>query len=249
MDWYRHFYTKEFIELVGFASAEQTRTEANFVKHALSLAAGSKVLDLCCGYGRHTKALADSTDWEITGLDLSDDYLAVARAQFSAPNVEYHHGDMRDVPFENHFDAVINLFTSFGFFESDEENEQVLRQVHRALKPRGVFLLDYENKIHFISNDVKKKRRDWKVGEDGQCYLFENEYDVLNEREIFKVSVIENGRLKEVTGYNIRLYGFPEIKRMLSENGFGVVSVWGDYDGSAYSVESRRLITLSRKLA
>ena len=102
MNWYRLFYTKEFIDLVGFASAEQTRIEAVFVKRVLSLPAGSKVLDLCCGFGGHTKVLAEST-----GLDLSEDYLNIARTEFFAPNIVYRHGDMRDIPFENHFGAVI----------------------------------------------------------------------------------------------------------------------------------------------
>ena len=248
MAWYRRFYAKEFIDLVGFSSPEQTQKEANFVKRALNLPADSTVLDLCCGFGRLTKELADSTGWQMTGFDLSEDYLAIARTEFSAPKIEYCQGDMRSLPFEKCFDGVINMFTSFGFFESDEENEVVVQQVCKSLKPRGVFLLDYENKINFINNEVLRKQHDWKAGANGRYYLFENEYDLMNEREIFKVIVLENGEACETIGYNIRLYSLPEIKQMLSRNGFSVVDVWGDYDGRTYSVESRRLITLSRKL-
>ncbi len=248
MEWFKRFYSNQFIDLVGFASEEQTELEATFVKKVMRLPAKASVLDLCCGYGRHTQLLARISDWRMTGMDLSEDYLEIARNRFAAPNVVYHQGDMRNIPFDEKFDGLINLFTSFGFFETDEENESVLRQIHTVLRKDGFFLLDYENKFYFVANDVIKKRRDWREGKDGKYYLIENEYDVLREREIFKVSLIRNGKEKVATGYNIRLYSYPEIRRMLLRNGFEIVNVWGDYDGSDFSVESRRLITLSRKI-
>jgi SAM-dependent methyltransferase len=156
-------------------------------------------------------------------------------------------GDMRSLPYECSFDGVINLFTSFGFFDTDEENENVLKEVAKALKPQGVFLLDTENKVHFLVHGVLKQRRTWKLGDDGRMYLIENEYDAKNGREIFRLSIISGGRIKETTGYNIRLYRYPKICRMLSRRGFDVAAVWGDYDRSAYSVDSRRQIILASK--
>jgi hypothetical protein len=155
---------------------------------------------------------------------------------------------MRDISFKNYFDAVINMFTSFGFFDSDRENENVITQVNKSLKKHGLFLLDYENKFYFVFNDVFKKGKYWEKLDDNNYIFYENTYDAMNEREIFNVHFIENGRVKMSSGYNIRLYSFPEISAMLKRNGFEVLDVWGDYHANMYSVRSKRLITLSRKI-
>ena len=249
MKWYERFYQQDFMEVVGFASPEQTEKEVHFVKNTLKCPKTAKILDLCCGYGRHAYLLAKSSDYHITGLDLSDHYLDIANTKFSHPNVTYVKGDMRNLPFETYFDAVINLFTSFGLFDGDEENETVIKQVYKALKPGGLFLLDYENKFYFVYNDVFRKEKSWVKVSDDKYLLFENEFDVENEREIFKVHVLEKGILKETSGYNIRLYSFPEIKKMLAGNHFEIIRTWGDYQGNPYSPLSKRLIILSQKPA
>lgn len=247
MEWFERLYTKDFIELCGFADPEQTKREANFVVKALQLTPDSKLLDLCCGFGRHTYEISKISQCSITGLDLSDEYLAIANAQHAAPNITYRKGDMRDIPFDEEFDAVTNLFTSFGFFDDDAENEQVLKEVHKTLKPKGLFFLDYENKFWFIRNDVLLKHHSWQKKDDETYYLMENRYDVMNEREIFEVNIMKQGRVVEQVGYNIRLYSLPELRAMLNRSGFEIVKIWGDYEGNPYSVHSKRLITLSRK--
>ena len=248
MEWYERFYSKDFMDVVGFASEEQTRQEVQFVIEALDCPKGSKVLDLCCGYGRHSYVLAKSGEVEVTGLDLSDDYLKIARDQYSAPNLTFTKGDMREIPFEKDFDAVVDLFTSFGFFESDEENESVIWQVNKALKVGGLFLLDYENKFYFVYHDVFQKEKLWRKIDEARYYLLENSYDVMTEREIFKAMFIDKGEVKRSSGYSIRLYSYPELQTMLFRNGFEVLKVWGDFQGGPYSVKSRRLITLSKKV-
>ncbi len=248
MEWFKQFYTNDFIEVVGFPSPEQTELETTFVKHVLKLPPHSKILDLCCGYGRHTYSLSKAGDYKMTGVDLSDDYLKMAKSKFSAPNIDYFKGDMRNLSFEDCFDAVINLFTSFGFFDSDDENEKVLKEVNKVLKKNGLFLLDYENKFFFVFNDVFKKEKYWKKIGDNCYYLCESSYDIINEREIFKAHLIKNGKIEATTGYNIRLYSFPEIKRMLIRNGFEIKQVWGNYFFNPYSVKSKRLIILSKKV-
>jgi ubiquinone/menaquinone biosynthesis C-methylase UbiE len=248
MKWYERFYRRDFMEVVGFASAQQTEKEVNFVKDALNCPKNAKILDLCCGYGRHTYLLAKSGNYHMTGLDLSDHYLDIAGTKFSHPQITYVKGDMRNIPYENYFDAVINLFTSFGFFDRDEENETVIKQVYKALKPGGMFLLDYENKFYFVYNDVFRKERYWEKISKDKYLLFENEFDAEKEREVFKVHVLEKGILKETSGYNIRLYSFPEIKKMLAGNQFEIIRTWGDYRGNRYSAHSKRLIILSRSL-
>lgn len=215
---------------------------------ALQLPAGVKILDLCCGFGRHTHLLAQSNDYKITGFDLSEDFLAIARTRFSAPNIKYVQGDMRQLPFKNKFDAVLNLFTSFGYFETDKENEQCLAQINKALKKGGLFFLDYENKFNFVMNEVMKKKRSWFNTRNNQLYLIENDYDFLKEREIVRFRKYQDGFITKEYGYNIRLFSFPELQTMLQKNGFEILSIWGDFNGEPLSMESKRVITLSRKV-
>jgi SAM-dependent methyltransferase len=248
MDWYEQFYTDRFLASVGFADEEQTTRETTFVAKVLDLPKGSRVLDLCCGFGRHARSLAANAGYDMTGYDLSSEYLAMARRDYAHPSLEFVQGDMRNLPFTEAFDAVINLFTSFGYFETDDENEQILQQVHRTLKPNGLFLLDNENKFYFVSETVKQQQQLWVEGDDGIVFLGEHDYDAVQEREIFRVHRVVNGKIEETSGYNIRLYSYPEITAMLSRQGFEIKQVWGDYDGSAFTAQSKRQIILSQKI-
>ncbi len=232
---------------MGFADTAQTEAEVEFLFNVLDFQSNAKVLDLCCGYARHATLMSERSTLHVTGMDLSADYLQIAKQGHAGSNLHFVRGDMRRVPFHDSFDVVINLFTSFGFFETDEENETVLKQIHRALKPGGQFLLDYENKFHFVQNDVLQKERCWWRDDSGSLYLIENSYDANTERERLRVLKFENETITE-SGYNIRLYSLPELKRMLERTGFQLVQVWGDFNAEPYSVQSRRLITLSRKV-
>lgn len=248
MEWYEKLYTKDYINLCGFASPEQTKIEANFVFEVLGLNSKSKLLDLCCGFGRHTYEIAKLTNCQIVGLDLSDDYLSIAKENYSSPNIQYVKGDMRDIKMNVRFDVVTNLFTSFGFFEKDIENEKVISEINKVLKENGLFLLDYENKFHFVFDDVLKKEHHWqKIGNNKYC-IITNRYDIVNEREISSAKIIEEGKDEINIGYNIRLYSLPELQSILRRNGFEIINLWGDFDKTKYSINSRRLITLSRKI-
>ena len=171
----------------------------------LELKDDSKLLDLCCGYGKHAHAIATNTKLNVTGIDLSEDYIKLAKVRYSAPNARFEIGDMRDIPYENYFDAVVNLFTSFGFFEKEEENIQVIKEIYKALKPGGKLLLDFENKFFFVYNDVFNHEKEWKEVNEKTKILLENKYDVIKEREIFLAKFYVNEEICDEVGYNIRL--------------------------------------------
>ena len=139
---------------------ENAALEAAFVQRALDLSPGAEVLDLCCGHGRHAVLLAKA-GLTMTGLDLSEQYLeqAALNAVAAGVGLELVHSDMRQVPFEGRFDAVVNLFTSFGYLNSDEEDMKVLHQVSKVLKPGGRFLIDLINREWVVSNYVQDERK------------------------------------------------------------------------------------------
>src|SRR5947209_6031879 len=124
---------------------EWTERQIEGILTLLALPAGSTILDLCCGHGRHAVPLA-RRGYHVTGQDLSETFLRRAREAADAQHVQVRwvHGDMRRIPFENEFDAAINIFTAFGYLESEDEDQEVLVQVqvHKALKPGGLFVLE-----------------------------------------------------------------------------------------------------------
>jgi len=248
MEWYEKLYQNDYTGLCGFGDSAQTRKEAEFTAEALGLSSDSTLLDICCGFGRHAFEISHLTGCSVAGVDLSDEYLAAAKEKYKSDKIKYVKGDMRDFHVDGKFDTAVNLFTSFGFFDQDDENEKVIRQANLHLKKDGLFLLDIENKFNFIFNDVLKKEDKWQQLDSGKYCLMHNEYDIINEREIFLAKIVEQGKSDVNVGYNIRLYSLPELKVMLNRNGFDLVSFWGDFDKSAYTIYSRRLITLWKKV-
>src|SRR5437588_5494257 len=140
--WYQVFFGEDYLRIYAFPP-EWTERQVEDIVTLLALPAGSTILDLCCGHGRHAIPLAQQ-GYRVTGQDLSEVFLQRARAAAVAQHVQVRwvHGDMRTIPFENAFDAVVNIFTAFGYLESDDEDQRVLEQVHKALRPGGRFLLE-----------------------------------------------------------------------------------------------------------
>ena len=132
--WYLQSFRGDYSEIYTHRSDEQAAREVAFVVPTLGLEAGQRVLDLCCGNGRHLQALAGH-GLQLVGLDRSAELLAEARDRLPA-DVTLLQSDMRHVPVNGGFDAVLNFFTSFGYFQDPADNQQVLQSIARALRPR-----------------------------------------------------------------------------------------------------------------
>ncbi len=138
---------------------ESTRKDVAFLVRQLPLPRHRRVLDLCCGYGRHALGLAEQ-GYQVTGLDRDEVAIAEAahRARAAGQDVTYVLGDMRevsDVP--GTFDAVINMWQSLSYFD-EETNAEVLRQIHRKLTPGGRFIVDLYNRAYFERNQGEKRQ-------------------------------------------------------------------------------------------
>src|SRR5437763_12174515 len=140
--WYQVFFGENYLRMYD-SPPEWTERQVECIVKLLALPPASTILDLCCGHGRHAIPLAQR-GYQVTGQDLSELFLQRARAAADGQHVGvcWVQDDMRSIHFENAFDAVINIFTAFGYLESDDEDRKVLVQVHKALKPGGVFLLE-----------------------------------------------------------------------------------------------------------
>jgi SAM-dependent methyltransferase len=246
--WYKSLFGEEYLRLWA-PSLTQERTDAEIegILRLLELLPGARVLDLCCGHGRHAVPLAER-GFRLTGLDLSETFLAHARraAAERGVKVTWLHGDMRHLPFEGEFDAVVNLFTAFGYFEDEEEDLEVLRGVRRALRPGGKFLLDVMNREslmrRFQPHSITRH-------DDGLLTLDERTLDPLTGCISIRMTVIHPDGKQNEHRFDVRVYSLTELARLLTTAGLELTSYYGGLDGSPWSLERPRLAILATRPA
>jgi SAM-dependent methyltransferase len=216
------------------------------VEQLLALAvipAGAAVLDLCCGIGRHSLELA-RRGFRVTGVDRTQAYLdmAAAAAGREALDLQLVCEDMRTFRREESYDAAINLFTSFGYFEDPRDDQAVVDNVCASLRPGGVLVMQ------LMSKEVLARifrARDW-YEQDGLL--------VLEERKVRQSwSWIESrwilisGRRRVNLDLSHRLYSASELMFLLRERGFADVAAYGAFDGSPYDEKAGRLVVVAFK--
>lgn len=252
MVWYKTFYDEHYLkEYADGLTNERTQREVDFINSTLNLpqaapgtTGGARVLDLCCGHGRHTVELA-TAGYSMVGQDLSATFLDLAKDAAAARDlqIQFVHADMREIPFEGEFDAVINMFTAFGYFD-DVENQKVLDAVARALKPGGKFLIDLLNTLWIIRNF---RPQSWDELSDGTVALTERDYNLLTGNiEELRTYIAPDGSKREVR-LIWRSYIYPELAKMLNCAGLAPIQVFGNFDGSEFTWDSNRMIILAEK--
>lgn len=245
-EWTRKFFSEDYVK--AYPSDHQTEAQVNGVIHLLDLSSPCRILDLACGYGRHTLALWEK-GFDVFGLDNSAKLLDRAAQDTVSRGLEnstpFTQADMRVLPYrDNSFDYVLSLFTSFGYFDTEEEDQVVLGEIARALKPGGKFLLDVLNKEWLMAHF---EERFWKQGEKAKL-LNEMDFDYERGRLNTKRFLIpdDGGEWTELYS-SIRLYTLAEMIRMMRLVGIVFQEVYGDYTGEPYNLEKFRMIIIGEK--
>jgi SAM-dependent methyltransferase len=251
--WYERYFGPDYL-LIDIQP--YTAKEVDFLFKVLGLGKGEKILDVSCGYGRHLLPLY-KRGINIYGADLSLFMLERTAEKINAHKGEQEkkkdissrresrlvQSDNRALPFCGVFDCAINMFNSFGYFESEQDNFRMLVSVADSLKPGGLFMLDLVNR-DFILNHLNQK--DWY--EQKNAVIFERKwFEPLRNRTEIDVSVIDsNGRRNY--HHSIRLYSFTELRMLLEAAGFMVKSVFGGFDGEEFDIHHDRMLILSQSL-
>jgi SAM-dependent methyltransferase len=245
--WYQSFFGRDYLDVYdGSFSRERAALEVSMVEAALALKRGEQVLDLCCGQGRHAVELA-RRGYAVSGLDLSAEYLrltedAASEAGVSVATLE---ADMRAIPAESRFDAVINMYSSFGYLENEAEDARVLASIAKALKSGGRVLLDLLNREWVVHNNGPTE---WHYGPDGTLYLEARQLDLEASRNHVTFTAISaDGRRRELDGHHIRLYTIREMIGGLDAAGLHYEAVYGGYHSEPYSPDTRRMIVIASK--
>ncbi len=217
--------------------------EVDRIVALLRLPSGTRILDLCCGVGRHSLELA-RRGFSVVGVDRTREYLerASREARKQGLEVEFVESDMREFVRPNAFDAVLNLFTSFGYFDDSAEDSQVLRNAWRSLRPGGLLLMDLMGK-EVLARIFRE--RDWSE-EDGTVLLIESKLD-QNWEWIENRWIVLRGDARKEYGITLRLYSAGELRTLLLGCGFTSAFAYGGFGGSPYDHNARRLVMLARK--
>ncbi|OPZ85443.1 MAG: Cypemycin methyltransferase [bacterium ADurb.Bin429] len=243
--WVPEYFGEEYLRLYQFPPS-RTDPEVAFLTEALSarIPLDGRVLDLGCGQGRHAIPLARH-GFHVIGLDVQANLLTVAarRARDAEVDLPLVRGDMRRLPFaDGSFDAVLCLFSAFGYF-ADEENARVLAEVARALKPGGWFVLDVANRDALLRH---AQPRSWKRLPDGALVITTWRWDVWAGRYMHE-QVLVDGDQQRRFSHSVRVYTCTELRELLREVGLTVTDAVGGFRGEALELDAPRLVLIAQR--
>jgi SAM-dependent methyltransferase len=237
MAWYKEWFGEEYLELYSNHDVGEAEGHIDFVESLFAGSAPRAILDLACGAGRHTAALR-RRGYRALGIDLSRTLLAQGEG---LPRIA---GDMRSLPFAaGSFDWVFNFFTSFGYFESEQENQRVLEEVARVLLPRGRLMIDLFNREQVLAHLQPRESRT--LG--GRTVEIERWYDERDERINKRIRLTGGGSPSRTFLESVRAYTPEEVADALVGAGLSVVARFGSFEGGAFAPDSPRLILVARK--
>ena len=227
-------------------SDERLRAAPAEVDQLLTLCpvAHPDVLDLCCGTGRHAVAFAKK-GCRVTGVDRTRMALERARAAAAEAGVavEFVEQDMREFVRPASFDLAVNMFTSFGYFESVDDERRVLRNLQTSLRPGGTLVIDVVGK-EILARGFQETHS--ARGPDGTLFVWRNAIAEAWTRVAGEWHAVREGRARSFK-VDHWIYSGRELRDLLRQAGFGDVSLFGDLAGQEYDTKATRLIAVARK--
>lgn len=242
-EWFEEWFnTEEYLAVYRHRNEEDAVNLYKLITKNILLEQGSKVLDLACGAGRHSILFAEN-GFNVTSVDISDNLLNVARKTASERglNINFIKSDFRKLNLNEKFHLIINLFTSFGYFESDDENEMVIKLVSNHLVNNGYFVIDFFNVVYLRNNLIP-------VSYDKIEGNIVKQERVFEGNRIVKKIMINKKAGKKLHYESVRIYCKDELAALLLNNGLEIQKIFGDYLGNEFDeVKSQRIIIIAKK--
>lgn len=240
------WYETAFAELYPLIYPHRDDASAEVEVEALCASLGAdrgglRVLDVCCGSGRHAAALA-RRGVRAWGMDLSAHLLsrAVGRKELAGRIVR---GDIRALPFAPGFDLVVNLFTSFGYFGEERENRRALSEMMRVVRPGGRLVLDHANRAYVERTLVESDEKT-----AGDYHILQRRW-MEGDRVRKTITVMDGKGHSMELQEDVRLYFPGELVKLLKKHGAAEVVLWGDFNGGAFTPDSQRMIAVATQSA
>ncbi len=244
-DWWKSYFDAQYLrEYEPLFTLERDRQEVARLLEILGLPSGARILDCPCGQGRHAHLLAEA-GFDVDGLDYSTELLDVAKRRGTGRTLRYTRGDMRKLParWTGRFDAVANLFTSFGFFVDPADDRRVVAEFARVLKPDGVLVW------HGGSRDGVMARfldRDWWRSDDGTMIGHERSFDSLSGVMTIHTSW-EGPTARGEREHRIRLYTATRLAELCADAGLIVEEAYDGWRDRPLRPTSSEMVLVARR--
>ena len=235
-NWFASWFDTPYYHIL-YKDRDYTEAKAfmDTLTNYLNLPEDAKILDLACGKGRHSIYL-NELGYDVTGADLSENSIKAASA-YSNEKLHFMVHDMRE-PFDEKFDAIFNLFTSFGYFENDEDNLTTLKAIRDSLSEYGFAVIDFMNVHYVLKNLIPEQEKTV----DGITFHIKKE---LKDNHIYKeISFEHNGKKCSYTE-RVKALTLEDFEAMMEEADINLLDVFGDYKlHKFYKNDSERLIMI-----
>jgi len=219
------------------------KVEVEKVVSLLEIRQNDRILDLCCGTGRHSLELARQ-GFDVVGVDRTTSFIKKAKQKAEKNNlkVEFVVNDMREYCQPNSFNIVMNLFGSFGYFEDPDDDRQVVKNMYASLCSGGKFLIETMGK-EILARGFQE--RDW--SEEGDTLVLAERKPIENWGRIQTRWIVINGDQHVEQTVSVRSYSAVELSSLLSDCGFTNVQVYGGLEGLDYDQGAKRLVVVGTK--
>ncbi|MBC7389754.1 MAG: methyltransferase domain-containing protein [Opitutaceae bacterium] len=239
-EWFEEWFESPYYDLLY---AKRNEEEAGlFLDNLLiylNLSKEAKILDLACGKGRHSIYL-NKKGYNVTGLDLSERSIAYAKT-FQNNSLRFLEQDMR-VPLNSKYNLIVNLFTSFGYFDVEDENVKVLESVKYMLKQDGIFIIDYLNGQKIPTDLNYSDTKEFSGG------YFKIRKTVANGYIIKKIEIIKGTETLNFSE-KVRLYNCTDFENMFKQVGLQILNTFGDYNLNKFDpINSERMIYITKMI-
>ncbi len=238
-EWFESWFDSPYYKLL-YRHRDETEAAA-FIRKLLQeihLEKDAKILDMPCGNGRHAVVMAE-LGYDVSGIDLSERNICEALLNDHS-NLHFFEHDMREQLYTNQFDVVMNLFTSFGYFETDEENKKVMQSISQSLKPNGILVIDF-----FNDNSLRKNLKlSDKIKVDAIEFFIERK---IENNFVLKSIHIKDGDKEFDFEECVQLLELKDFEKYYSPFGLVTEKVYGDYGLNPFTENSERLIIIARK--
>ena len=241
--WYKDWFdTEEYLIVYRSRNEKEAGKLVDIILNNIEINPGSKVLDMACGTGRHSILFARK-GFDITAIDLSKNLLSIARQAAYEENlkINFIRSDIRHFSLTNDFSLAVNLFTSFGYFESDEENFLLIKNAFDHTHSPGYFVIDFLNRTFVEDNLVPETNVEYR-----DRLIFQKRR-IENDRVIKQITIRKNGT-ENVYHESVKMYSKEELSGLIRKAGFTIQSCFGDYSGNNFDLKtSPRIIIIARK--
>jgi SAM-dependent methyltransferase len=239
-DWYKSFFTGLAVEMwLRAMPAEATAAEVAWLRAKVQAPPPARLLDVPCGGGRHSIALA-AAGYQMTGVDLSSDFLQAAK--IAGPAFEWHQRDMTDLPWKNAFDVAICCGNSYGYLP-DADNARFFHAVAATLKPGARFILDYGAVMEALASSFMPTGS---YEFDDIHYERNGRYDAATGRIIVEHSHTRAGETERKV-MTQRVYTYRELCELLAAAGFIDMQGHGGLNGEPFTLGSKRLLLVATR--